>query len=88
MAHAHDLRRDWRGRPVCGHRVPVCLPSLASLAHVVRLLRKRYHPLYTLQAQGRMHVQMKIHPHVRPMRELDGEERLTDFLGQMLGGLA
>lgn len=73
---------------MCGHRVPVCLPSLASLAHVVRLLRKRYHPLYTLQAQGRMHVQMKIHPHVRPMRELDGEERLTDFLGQMLGGLA
>jgi hypothetical protein len=26
---------------------------------VVRLRRKRYHPLHTLQTQGRMHVQMK-----------------------------
>jgi transcriptional regulator with XRE-family HTH domain len=45
---------------------------LSLLAHVVRLQRKRYHPLYTLQAQGRMHVQMKIHPHVRPVRSSTG----------------
>ena len=55
MAHAHALRLDWRGRPVWGHRVPVCL-----LALVVRVARKRYHRLSTLQAQGRMHVQMKV----------------------------
>jgi hypothetical protein len=34
----------------------------------VRRRRKRYHPLYTLQAQGRMHVQMKV-PAARADRE-------------------
>jgi len=88
MAHAHDLRRDWRGRPVCGHRVPVCLPLLASLAHVVRRQRKRYHPLYTLHAQGRMHVQMKVQTARANRAEAQREELLTDFLGQRLGGVA
>jgi hypothetical protein len=31
-----------------------------SWHYVVRVARKRYHPRYTLHAQGRMHVQMKV----------------------------
>ena len=62
---------------------------LASLAHVVRRQRKRYHPLYTLQAQGRMHVQMKVPSHVRIVRRHRREEQLTGFLEDYLvGGLA
>jgi hypothetical protein len=54
MAHARDLRCDWQGRPVCGHG------SLSvSWQFVVRVARKRYHPLCTLHAQGQMHVQVK-----------------------------
>ena len=84
MAHARDLRLDWRGRPVCGHRVPVCL-----LALLVRVARKRYHRPCTLQAQGRMHVQMKVPSHVRIVRRLRREEQQTDFLEDYLvGGLA
>ena len=30
---------------------------------------------------------MKLHPHVRTVRRLDGEELLTDLLGQMRGGV-
>jgi hypothetical protein len=74
MAHAHDLRLDWRGRPVCGHRVPVCL-----LALDVRVARKRYHRLSTLQAQGRMHVQMNVRgTRVLAVRRPQREELLTD----------
>jgi len=84
MAHAHDLRRDWRGRPVCGHQGS----RLSSLAHVVRLERKRYHPLYTLQAQGRMHVQMKV-PAARANREEASTGGAADgVLRRLLGGLA
>jgi hypothetical protein len=60
----------------------------ASLAHVVRRQRKRYHPLYTLHAQGRMHVQMKVPPARANRAEAQREELLTDFLRQRLGGLA
>jgi hypothetical protein len=61
----------------------------ASLAHLVRRQRKRYHPLYTLQAQGRMHVQMKVPSHVRIVRRLRREEQQTGFLEDYLvGGLA
>ena len=73
MAHAHDLRLDWRGRPVCGHRVPVCL-----LALDVRVARKRYHRLSTLQAQGRMHVQMNVRDARAGRNRPQREELLTD----------
>jgi hypothetical protein len=36
---------------------------------VVSVRHKRYHPLYTLQTQGRMHVQMR----ARSARAADGE---------------
>jgi hypothetical protein len=46
-------------------RCPVIwVPFVSLTARVVHLRRKRYHPLYTLQTQGRMHVQMKC-PHAR-----------------------
>ena len=60
----------------------------ASLAHVVRRQRKRYHPLYTLQAQGRMHVQMKV-PAARANREEASTGGAADgVLRRLLGGLA
>src|SRR6266480_5460120 len=36
------------------------VPSTDAAASVVYLRHKRYHPLYTLQTQGRMHVQMEV----------------------------
>ena len=45
------------------------VPSTDAAASVVYLRHKRYHPLYTLQTQGRMHVQMK----VLNARAADGE---------------
>ena len=54
MGHARSLQCDSQGRPVCGHGL-----LSVSWQFVVRVARKRYHPLCTLQAQGRMHVQMK-----------------------------
>jgi hypothetical protein len=54
MAHARNLRCDWQGGRVCGHGL-----LSVSWQFAVRVARKRYHPLCTLQAQGRMHVQMK-----------------------------
>jgi hypothetical protein len=53
---------DWLTSAVTGQpaRGPVMeFPSVSLTSRVVRLRRKRYHPLYTLQTQGRMHVQMK-----------------------------
>ena len=82
MAHAHDLRLDWRGRPVCGHRVPVCL-----LALVVRVARKRYHRLSTLQAQGRMHVQMKVRDARANRKEASTGGAAGGFLRQIPGGM-
>jgi hypothetical protein len=40
--------------PVCGDGDPIVPPA----QEVVPGRHKRYHPLYTLQTQGRMHVQM------------------------------
>jgi hypothetical protein len=58
------------------------IPSV-SWHYVVWVARKRYHPRYTLHAQGRMHVQMKV-PMVRAGRlgGLKREELLTDFCGE------
>lgn len=59
--------------------VVIGFPSVSWL-YVVRVARKRYHPRYTLHAQGRMHVQMKV-PMARAGRlgGLKREELLTDF---------
>ena len=53
---------------------------------VVRVAHKRYHRLSTLQAQGRMHVQMKVRTCVRTSRMPQREELLNGFLRQIPGG--
>jgi hypothetical protein len=45
---------------VTGEAARCAVIGFRLLHYVVRVARKRYHPRYTLHAQGRMHVQMKV----------------------------
>jgi hypothetical protein len=55
---------------------------------VVRVAHKRYHRLCTLQAQGRMHVQMKVRDARANREEASTGGAADEFLRQIPGGMA